>query len=111
MRVSLDGVSIDIPNPENLLKPGMYARVDLLVEVRPNALMVPLEVLTGAEGRATVLTVRDGKIAAAPVELGPTDGPVVQITRGLGPDTEVVLQGKDLVREGMAVHAVPAKSY
>ena len=50
-------------------------------------------------------------MAAAPVELGPTDGPAVQVTKGLGPDTEVILQGKDLVREGMAVRAVPAKAY
>jgi RND family efflux transporter MFP subunit len=105
------GVEVDIPNPENLLKPGMYARVDLLVEVRRDALLVPLEVLTGTEGRPTVLVVRDGKVAVAPVELGPTDGPVVQVTRGVGPDTEIILQGKDLVREGMTVRAVPAKSY
>ena len=105
------GVEIDIPNPENFLKPGMYARVELLVEVRPDALLVPLEVLTGAEGRPTVLIVRDGKVVAAPVELGPTDGPLVQVTKGVEPDTEVILQGKDLVRDGMAVRAVPAKSY
>jgi HlyD family secretion protein len=105
------GVEVDIPNPENLLKPGMYARVELLLEVRPDALMVPLEVLTGTEGRATVLVVRDGKVATVPVELGPTDGPVVQITKGLRPDAQVILQGKDLVRDGMAVRAVPAKSY
>jgi RND family efflux transporter MFP subunit len=105
------GVEVDIPNPENLLKPGMYARVDLLVEVRRDALLVPLEVLTGTEGRPTVLVVRDGKVAVQPVELGPTDGPVVQVTRGLEPDTEVILQGKDLVRDGMTVRAVPAKTY
>jgi membrane fusion protein (multidrug efflux system) len=105
------GVEVDIPNPENLLKPGMYARVDLLIEVRRDALLVPLEALTGAEGRPTVLTVRDGKVATVTVELGPTDGPVVQIVKGVGPDAEIILQGKDLVREGMVVRAVPAKAY
>jgi membrane fusion protein (multidrug efflux system) len=105
------GLEVDIPNPEDLLKPGMYARVDLLIESRKDALLVPLEALTGAEGRPTVLIVREGKIASAPVELGPTDGPVVQVTKGIGPDSEIVLQGKDLVREGMSVRAVPAKSY
>jgi multidrug efflux pump subunit AcrA (membrane-fusion protein) len=94
-----------------LLKPGMYARVDLLIETRKDALLVPLEALTGTEGRATVLVVREGKVAATPVELGPTDGPVVQVLKGVAPDTEIILQGKDLVREGMAVRAVPAKSY
>ena len=105
------GLEVDIPNPDDLLKPGMYARVDLLIESRKDALLVPLEALTGAEGRPTVLIVRDGKVASTAVELGPTDGPVVQVTKGVGPDTEIILQGKDLVREGMAVRAVPAKSY
>ena len=105
------GLEVEIPNPGDLLKPGMYARVDLLIESRKDALLVPLEALTGGEGRPTVLIVRDGKVATAAVELGPTDGPVVQLTKGVGADTDIILQGKDLVREGMAVRAVPAKSY
>jgi RND family efflux transporter MFP subunit len=105
------GVEIDVPNPNELLKPGMYARVDLLIEVRRDALLVPLEVLTGAEGRPAILIVREGKVVTTAVELGPTDGPLVQITKGVGPDAEIILQGKDLVREGMAVRTVPAKAY
>ncbi len=58
-----------------------------------------------------MLTVRDGKVALVPVELGPTDGPAVQVMKGVAPDSDVILQGKDLVREGMTVRAVPAKAY
>jgi membrane fusion protein (multidrug efflux system) len=107
------GIEVDIPNPDNLLKPGMYARVDLVVEVRADALLLPLEVLTGSgiEGRPTVLVVRDGKVAATVVELGPTDGSNVQVVKGLGPDAQVIVQGKELVRDGMVVTAVPAKTY
>jgi RND family efflux transporter MFP subunit len=105
------GVEIDIPNPDYLLKPGMYARVELVLEVRPDALLVPLEVLTGVEGRPSVLVVRDGKVATVPVVLGPTDGPEVQVVKGLTPDAQVILQGKDLVRDGMAVRSEPAKTY
>jgi hypothetical protein len=68
-------------------------------------------VLTGAEGQPTVLVVRDGKVASAVVELGPTDGPRVQVVKGLAPDAQVIFQGKELVRDGMAVKAVPAKAY
>jgi hypothetical protein len=45
------------------------------------------------------------------VELGPSDGPRVQVVKGLPPDAKVIFQGKELVREGMAVQAVPAKAY
>jgi hypothetical protein len=77
---------------------------------RPARLLVPLEALVGGESRPGVLLIRDGKVATAPVQLGPTDGPLVQVTRGLAPDDQVIVQGKELVREGQAVKAVPAKT-
>ena len=49
--------------------------------------------------------------ALAMVVLGNADGPRVQITKGLGPDDQVILQGKELVRDGQTVKAVPAKAY
>jgi RND family efflux transporter MFP subunit len=104
------GVEVEIPNPDRLLKPGMYARVQLVVDVQRGALMVPLEALVGSESRPAVLLVRDGKVVTAPVELGASEGSLVQIRKGLGPADELIVQGKELVREGQAVRAVPAKA-
>jgi hypothetical protein len=73
--------------------------------------LLPLEALAGTDGRPTVFVVRNGQVASQAVQLGPTDGPRVQIVQGVDPDAEVVLQGKELVRDGMVVKAVPAKVY
>jgi cobalt-zinc-cadmium efflux system membrane fusion protein len=105
------GVEVDIPNPGHLLKPGMYARVQLVVEMRRGALMVPLEALVGSETQPAVLVVRDGKVTSVSVQLGPNDGPQVQVVKGLGPEDRIVVQGKDLVREGQPVRAVPAGAH
>jgi membrane fusion protein (multidrug efflux system) len=104
------GVEVDIENRDHQLKPGMYARVELVLEVRAGALLLPLEALLGG-ARPAVLVVRDGKVTTVPVELGAPDGPHIQIAKGLGPDDQVLVQGKDLVREGQTVKAVPAKTY
>ncbi|MBI3457285.1 MAG: efflux RND transporter periplasmic adaptor subunit [Candidatus Rokubacteria bacterium] len=104
------GLEVEIPNPGQLLKPGMYARVQLVLEIQRGALLVPLEAVTGGETRPAVLVVRDGKVVTTPVALGVTDGPSVQVTRGLQPDDAVIVQGKELVREGQTVKAVPAKT-
>jgi membrane fusion protein (multidrug efflux system) len=101
---------VEIPNPDRLLNPGMYARVQLLLEVQRGALLVPLEALVGSESRPAVLLVRDGKVVTTPVVLGVADGALVQVTKGLGLDDQVIVQGKELVREGQAVNAVPAKT-
>jgi RND family efflux transporter MFP subunit len=105
------GIEIDVPNPGHLLKPGMYARVELLLEVIKGALTVPLESVGGVEGRASIMVVRDGKVAVQPVRVGVADGPRLQIVQGLAPTDQVIMQGRDLVRDGQAVRAVPAKSY
>src|SRR5262245_49381864 len=104
------GVEVEIPNPDRLLKPGMYARVQLVLEVERGALLVPLEALVGSESRPAVLVVRGGKVATAPVTLGATEGNLAQVTKGLSPADQVIVQGKELVREGQAVRAVPARS-
>jgi len=103
------GVEVEIPNKELFLKPGMYARVQLVLEVRRGALMIPLEAVTGSETQPAVLLVRDGKVATQIVELGADDGPLVQIVKGLRADDSFIVQGKELVREGQAVKAVPVK--
>ncbi len=102
------GVEVEIPNPDRLLKPGMYARVQLVIEVERGALLVPLEALVGSESRPALLLVRDGKVVTAPVVLGASEGSLVQIRKGLGPEDQLIVQGKELVREGQAVRAVPA---
>jgi HlyD family secretion protein len=104
------GLEVEIPNGELLLKPGMYARVQLVLDVQRGALMVPIESLSGSETKPALLVVRDGKVVTQVVELGAADGPLVQIAKGLRPDDQVILQGKELVREGQAVKAVPVKS-
>ena len=103
------GVEVEIPNRERLLKPGMYARVQLVLEVRRDALLLPLEALVGAETKPAVLVVREGKVTTVSVTLGEIDGGSVQVIKGLAPDDQVIVQGKELVREGQAVKAVPTK--
>jgi RND family efflux transporter MFP subunit len=104
------GVEVEIPNPGQPLKPGMYGRVQLVLDVQRGALLVPLEALAGSETQPAVLVVRNGKVATQGVQLGAQDGPVIQVTKGLKPDDQVIVQGKELVREGQTVKAVPAKS-
>jgi hypothetical protein len=87
----------------------MYARVQLVLDVQRGALMVPIESLTGSETKPALLVVRGGKVVTQVVELGAADGALVQIAKGLRPDDQVILQGKELVREGQAVKAVPVK--
>jgi membrane fusion protein, multidrug efflux system len=102
------GVEVDIPNGDGRLKPGMFARVELVVDRRPGTLAVPVEALRVGDGRPSLVVVRAGAVEFVPVELGVTDGGWVEITKGVGDNDSVIVQGKDLVKTGQKVKAVPA---
>ncbi len=102
------GVEVDIPNRDGRLKPGMFARVDLVLETRKSALMIPVEGLRLGEAKPTVMVVRSGVAETVPVEPGIADGGRLEIVNGLTEQDEVIVQGKDLVKPGQRVRAVPA---
>lgn len=100
-------VAIDVENPERLLVPGTYARVDLGIERREGAIVVPAEALIIRKGKASVFVVEDGKARRRPVTLGVDDGVKVEVRSGLEGDEQVVTQGKGGLADGAEVEAVP----
>jgi RND family efflux transporter MFP subunit len=102
-------IEVDLPNPEHLLKGGMFARVELLVARHPNAVQVPIDALTRLEEAQYVYTVQDGKAHQVPVEVGvrSEERHLIEITKGLTGSEEVIISGKDLVSQGTAVQATP----
>ena len=97
---------IRIDNPENILKPGMFAKVTVPVEVRPNALLIPQRALI--EGRAqnltstedgqaktqTVFVIEEGISHRRPVQIGLSRNGVVEVLDGLAAGESVVIAGQ-----------------
>jgi len=102
------GIEVAIPNPGGKLKPGMYARVEVLVETRTGALTIPSEALRLGEAKPSVMVVRGGVVEAVLVELGAADARGVEVVKGLGDKDQVVLRGKDLVKPSQKVRTVSA---
>lgn len=100
-------VEVDLPNKDRHLKGGMFARVAVLVGVHRNAVQVPIDAVTRLEDNQYVYVVRDGTAHQVPVELGGRAENRVEITKGLAGTEQVIVSGKDLVGEGVAVEAHP----
>jgi RND family efflux transporter MFP subunit len=120
-------MEIEVPNPVYRLKPGMYARVQLTVSVRPDAITVPnnaVVILAGkpgvfvagapeqGRGDAAAPTSGQGGRAGAgggaaafsakfvPVETGVRDGDRVEIVAGLRDGMQVVTTGAGGLKDG-----------
>jgi RND family efflux transporter MFP subunit len=102
------GVEVDIPNAHRKLKPGMFARAEVLVDTRKGALTVPVEALRVGEARPSVMVVKNGVVEPVVVELGLSDSRFVEVRQGLNEQDQVILQGKDLVKAKQKVRTVPA---
>jgi membrane fusion protein (multidrug efflux system) len=92
-----------VANPENLLRPGMFASVAL--ETPPEKTpVISKTALVAKEGRTHVLVVADGRIDERVVQTGATDETSVAILRGLKPGEKVVVKPSETLRNGQAVN-------
>ncbi|MBI1940491.1 MAG: efflux RND transporter periplasmic adaptor subunit [Acidobacteria bacterium] len=98
-------VEIDLPNPNHLIRPGMYGRATLRLAEQAEALFLPAESLrVDAEGNKFVLVVQDGRVRKVAVETGLDDGKLIQV-KGLTGGEQVVLASPGALEEGAAVEA------
>jgi membrane fusion protein, multidrug efflux system len=97
------------PNPENILRPGMYAKVRAQTDVQHNALLVPQTAVSSIQGQYEVAVVgADNKVTLRPVIPGIETGSLWVIDGGLKSGERVVADGAQKVQEGMEVRPVLA---
>jgi membrane fusion protein (multidrug efflux system) len=94
-----------VPNTEGLLRPGMFAQIELTVAERPQALVIPEQAIVPRGERLYVFKVSDGKVTLVPVVPGLRQPGIVEIVDGLAPGDTVVTEGQMKLREGMPVAA------
>jgi membrane fusion protein, multidrug efflux system len=96
-------LEVDIANPREELRPGMYAKVEILIEHRVNALTVPANAVFLEDSKPSVFTVVAGKARKVPVTLGLTDAGAAEVLTGLEPGQAVILAGAPALSDGQAV--------
>ncbi len=101
-------VEIDFPNPDGLLRPGMYGNLTLNLETHAATLTLPAPALVTEKGKTFVYVVEDGKARKVEVTTGIDDGMRVEIVKGLQGNEEVIVAGGNAVTDGGAVRAVMA---
>lgn len=89
-------------NPDGLLVPGMYARVEIDGLKIPNAMLVPERALQQLLGESLVIVAQsDNKSAVRKVTLGEKIGSYYIVKSGLKADDWVIVEGLTFLRDGM----------
>ncbi|MGE5623838.1 MAG: efflux RND transporter periplasmic adaptor subunit [Methanocella sp.] len=95
-----------VANPGLRLRPGMFARVSLVVGRKDNVVTLPREALMTRTAGAYVFVVADGTAATRPVTVGVQGRERVEVLKGLKEGELVVVLGQQQLREGQQVRAV-----
>src|SRR6266536_630739 len=104
--ISVRGV---FPNPGDLLRPGQFAKVRAVVDLRKGALLVPQRAVREIQGNYEVGVVgADESVDLRKVQVGERVGSLWIIAQGLKPGERVIVEGLDKVRTGEKVKAMPA---
>jgi membrane fusion protein (multidrug efflux system) len=99
------------PNPGSLLRPGLFARVNAVLGVKENALVVPLSALITVLNLNQLAVVGpDNKVSIKNVKVDFTTREIAVISSGVNPGDKIVVQGIQKVTDGCTVQPLPTAS-
>jgi len=90
-------VRIELANPGQRLKPGMFASVSIVPATGAEAVLVPSEAVIRTGERDVVIVAEGGRFVAADVEVGREAAGRSEIRKGLKPGDKVVASGQFLI--------------
>jgi membrane fusion protein (multidrug efflux system) len=97
-----------LDNPERKLRPGMSARVRIVLTTNARALLVPEQAIWPNGDQKMVYQVVDGTAKLVPVTLGARQPGFVEVTSGIKEGDEIVVAGQLKIQDGAKVVAKPA---
>jgi RND family efflux transporter MFP subunit len=93
-------IEVEIANDQYRLKPGMYARVGIVTESHPNALVVPTNALVDANGSRGVYLAVNDVAQFHPVKIGIEGNDRTEVLDGLDEGDHIVTTGAAGLRNG-----------
>lgn len=97
-------VQTAFPNPNKLLRPGLYAKVRVKMDEKDGAILVPQRCVSELQGQYSVFVVNDSsKVEARQIKAGVKVDDYWLIEEGLKPNENVVIDALQKVGSGMTV--------
>jgi membrane fusion protein (multidrug efflux system) len=94
------------PNPNNLLRPGQFAKIRAVTAIRRAAVLIPQRAVNELQGVYQVAVVGpDSKAEVRPVKLGERVGANWIVEEGVTPGERVIIEGFSRVKNGQQVAA------
>lgn len=96
-------VEAEVSNPGNQLRPGMFAKSQLVTNRGGTAVMIPKKALYTVAGLNKVYVIENGKAVERIVKTGITDGELIEIMEGVNDGEQVATSNADKLQQGSVV--------
>ncbi|MGI9247013.1 MAG: efflux RND transporter periplasmic adaptor subunit, partial [Steroidobacteraceae bacterium] len=97
---------VEVADQSRRLKPGMFARVNIVYERRQDALQLPRSAILDADGAQSVFVVANGKAEQRTIRTGLSNGGWMEVSDGLDGSELVVTVGQAGLKTGTPVKVV-----
>jgi multidrug efflux pump subunit AcrA (membrane-fusion protein) len=96
-------VEAEVENGDNTLKPGQFATVRILLPQSDPAVLVPARAVRTEAGTSRVYVIKDGHAQQRLVQLGQTEGDLIEVKTGVAADEPVATSNIEMLSDGMTV--------
>jgi RND family efflux transporter MFP subunit len=96
-------IEAEVGNPGNLLRPGMFARSEVVVNPRASAVYVPAKGVQYVAGLSKVFVIENGQTVERIVKTGASEGDLIEILDGVQEGENVATSNLDKLGQGVAV--------
>jgi membrane fusion protein (multidrug efflux system) len=104
-------VRVKVPNPDRILRPGLFVRVIVAAYEHPNAIRIPQQSVSELQGLKTVYVVgADAKVQQRQIIASHRVGNEWVVESGLAPGDRIVVEGVGKLRPGAEVTPVVVAS-
>lgn len=99
-------VTVEVHDPSGRLKPGMFARVNIIYDVHENVLTAPKDAIISEDRESAVYVVRDSVAYRQIVTTGYVNTTAIEVLSGLKAGDTIVTTGKASLKDSARVQIV-----
>lgn len=103
-------VRLDVDNATGAIRPGMFARVQLVLASRSDSILITRDGLVESGDKRLVYVVENGQMSVREVTVGAISGNMVEVVQGLREGDSYVVTAQSTLAEGQKVEPKPRSS-
>ena len=99
-------ITIEVSDPTRRLKPGMFARINIVYDIHVNVLQIPRSAIIEEAGTTSVFVVDGEVVQKRVIHTGYAEGGNIEVLDGIDDDDEIVFVGHTNLKDGSKVAVI-----